>query len=54
MTRRIVGDAGFDLGFSTVEGINRPDAEWLALRRYHAPATVEGLSTLMAGWAGHG
>lgn len=54
LARRIVGDAGFDLGFSTVEGVNGPDPEWLALRRYHAPPTVEGLATLMAGWAGHG
>lgn len=52
LTRRIVGEAGYDLAFTTVEGINTRGADALALRRYHAPARPDDLSTMLSGW-GH-
>jgi peptidoglycan/xylan/chitin deacetylase (PgdA/CDA1 family) len=56
-----VRDAGFNLAFSTLPGVNGRATDWLEIRRVHAPPTVDNLGWLMSGmtlpWAsrrGHG
>jgi peptidoglycan/xylan/chitin deacetylase (PgdA/CDA1 family) len=56
-----VRNAGFDLGFSTLPGVNGRTTDWMEIRRVHAPGTIDNLGWLMSGvtlpWAvpvGHG
>jgi peptidoglycan/xylan/chitin deacetylase (PgdA/CDA1 family) len=46
-----VRDGGFDLGFSTLEGMNGPATDWLEVRRVHAPASTEDFAWLVSGVA---
>lgn len=40
---------GFDLGFSTLEGVNGRETDWLEIRRVHAPRSVNALAWLLSG-----
>jgi peptidoglycan/xylan/chitin deacetylase (PgdA/CDA1 family) len=40
---------GFDLGFSTLEGVNGRATDWLEIRRVHAPRSVDALAWLLSG-----
>lgn len=40
---------GFDIAFSTLEGVNGPETDWLEVRRVHGPRTLEDLAWLISG-----
>jgi peptidoglycan/xylan/chitin deacetylase (PgdA/CDA1 family) len=44
-----VRQAGFNLAFSTLPGINGPTTDWLEIRRVHAPSTMDSLAWLLSG-----
>lgn len=41
--------AGFNLGFSTIPGINGRATDWLEIRRVHAPGGMDNLAWLISG-----
>ena len=41
--------AGFDLGFSTLEGVNGAATDWMEIRRVHGPASADELPWLLSG-----
>ena len=47
--KEAVRRGGFDLAFSTIEGVNGAGTDWLEIRRVHAPRSVDGLAWLLAG-----
>jgi peptidoglycan/xylan/chitin deacetylase (PgdA/CDA1 family) len=52
--KRIVKGCGFDVAFSTEEGINGPDADWLAVRRFAAEQSVPDLAWVASGLGHYG
>jgi peptidoglycan/xylan/chitin deacetylase (PgdA/CDA1 family) len=40
---------GFETGFSTLEGVNGHDTDWLEVRRVHGPRSIEDLAWLLSG-----
>lgn len=50
-TRAALRRHGFDLAFSTIEGVNGPDTDWLAVRRYPGLGTCADLAWQMSGLA---
>ncbi len=44
-----VRTSGFDLGFSTLEGVNGRATDWFEIRRVHAPRSVDALAWLLSG-----
>lgn len=44
-----VRHAGFDRGFSTLEGVNGRATDWLEIRRVHGPRSIEALAWLLSG-----
>jgi peptidoglycan/xylan/chitin deacetylase (PgdA/CDA1 family) len=51
IAKRILRRHGFEVAFSVYEGYVGPDPDWLAIRRYPGPTTLNDLIWLATGWA---
>lgn len=43
--------AGFEIAFSTLEGVNGPATDWLEVRRVHGPRSIADLAWLLSGFS---